>query len=107
MGRQIYSDLEVEIRKRKKAVDTSWRMDEIYIKIKGKWHYLDRAVDKEGKTIDFSTNRVTSWPPNDSCSKQSTTMELPRKSPLTEVLPTSLLLKRIITRTTHLLKSAK
>jgi putative transposase len=28
-------------------------MDETYIKIKGVWHYLYRAVDKEGDTIDF------------------------------------------------------
>ena len=26
---------------------------ETYIKVKGEWHYLYRAVDKEGKTIDF------------------------------------------------------
>lgn len=39
--------LEVEFRKRKKAVGTSWRMDETYIKVKSKWHYLYRAVDKE------------------------------------------------------------
>ena len=31
----------------------SWRVDEIYIKIKGRWTYLYRAVDKEGKTVDF------------------------------------------------------
>ena len=31
----------------------SWRMDETYIKVKGEWKYLFRAVDKEGKTIDF------------------------------------------------------
>ena len=42
--------LEVEFRKRKKAVGTSWRMDETYIKVKGKWPYLYRAVDKDGKT---------------------------------------------------------
>jgi putative transposase len=34
-------------------VATSWRMDETYIKIKGKWVYLYRAVDKFGDTIDF------------------------------------------------------
>ncbi len=45
--------LEIEFRKRKKAVGTSWRMDETYIKVKGIWHYLYRAVDKEGNTIDF------------------------------------------------------
>jgi len=28
-------------------------MDETYIKIKGAWKYLYRAVDKEGKTVDF------------------------------------------------------
>ena len=31
----------------------SWRMDETYIKIKGKWVYLYRTVDKGGDTIDF------------------------------------------------------
>ena len=28
-------------------------MDETYIKVKGAWKYLYRAVDKEGKTVDF------------------------------------------------------
>jgi putative transposase len=28
-------------------------MDETYIKVKGSWKYLYRAVDKQGKTIDF------------------------------------------------------
>jgi putative transposase len=31
----------------------SWRMDETYIKVKGQWYYLYRAVDKTGQTIDF------------------------------------------------------
>jgi putative transposase len=31
----------------------SWRLDETYIKVKGHWYYLYRAVDKTGQTIDF------------------------------------------------------
>ena len=40
-------------RKHKRPVGSSWRMDETYIKVKGAWKYLYRAVDKEGKTVDF------------------------------------------------------
>ncbi len=32
----------------------SWRVDEIYIKVKERWTYQYRAVDKDGGTIDFS-----------------------------------------------------
>ena len=50
--------IECQFRKRKKAVSTSWRMDETYIKVKGEWKYLYRAVDKQGDTVDFLlTNR--------------------------------------------------
>jgi putative transposase len=38
---------------RKKKVGRSWRMDETYIKVKGEWKYLYRAVDKAGDTVDF------------------------------------------------------
>jgi putative transposase len=38
---------------RKRPVWRSWRMDETYIKVKGQWRYLYRAVDKSGQTIDF------------------------------------------------------
>ena len=40
-------------RKHKRLVGGSWRMDETYIKVKGVWKYLYRAVDKAGKTVDF------------------------------------------------------
>ena len=45
--------LEKEFRARKKPVGNRWRMDETYIKVKGQWCYLYRAVDKAGCTIDF------------------------------------------------------
>lgn len=40
-------------RRHKRPVGISWKMDETYIKLKGKWVYLYRAVDKEGNTVDF------------------------------------------------------
>jgi putative transposase len=39
--------------RRKRPVWLSWRMDETYIRVKGEWRYLYRAVDKSGQTIDF------------------------------------------------------
>jgi len=38
---------------RKRPVGGSWRMDETYVRIKGTWKYLYRAVDKAGATVDF------------------------------------------------------
>jgi transposase-like protein len=45
--------LEEAFHRRKRPVWVSWCMDETYIKIKGTWYYLYRAVDKQGQTIDF------------------------------------------------------
>src|SRR5215831_12545242 len=45
--------LEEAFHRRKRPVWVSWRMDETYIKVKGEWRYLYRAVDKQGQTIDF------------------------------------------------------
>jgi len=49
--------LEKEFRKRKKVVCKRCRMDEIYIKVKGQWRYLYRAVDKTGNPVDFLLNK--------------------------------------------------
>jgi putative transposase len=45
--------LEEAFHRRKRQVWVSWRMDETYIKMKGQWRYLYRAVDKQGQTMDF------------------------------------------------------
>jgi transposase-like protein len=36
-----------------RTVGGSWRMDETYIKVRGQWKYLYRAVDKQGLAVDF------------------------------------------------------
>ncbi len=46
-------ELEKQFRHRKRAVGSSWRMDETYVRVKGQWKYLYRAVDKAGQTVDF------------------------------------------------------
>ena len=46
---------EIEARSRKyfKLTNDSWRVDETYLKVKEKWKYLYRAVDSNGKTVEF------------------------------------------------------
>lgn len=39
--------------KHKRRTGRRWRMDETYIKVKGQWKYMYRAVDTAGQTIDF------------------------------------------------------
>ncbi|WP_348771252.1 IS6 family transposase [Priestia flexa] len=41
-----------------KPINDSWRVDETYVKVKGQWMYLYRAVDSEGNTIDFYLSKT-------------------------------------------------
>ena len=51
---QAYSaELEKRIRPHLRVSNGSWRVDETYVKVKGRWLYLYRAVDSRGQTIDF------------------------------------------------------
>src|SRR6202047_266711 len=50
---KILPVLATVLRRRKRPVGKSWRMDETYIKVAGQWKYLYRAVDRDGDTIDF------------------------------------------------------
>ena len=44
---------EKRFKKYARPTGSSWRVDETYIRVKGKWTYLYRAVDKQGRTVDF------------------------------------------------------
>jgi transposase, IS6 family len=46
-------ELEKHCRPHLKATTDSWRVDKTYIKIKGTWTYLYRAVDSDGNTLEF------------------------------------------------------
>ena len=46
-------ELEKRCRPHVRMTNDSWRVDETYIKISGHWKYLYRAVDTDGKTLDF------------------------------------------------------
>jgi putative transposase len=39
--------------RRKRAVTKSWHVDETYIKLRGRWTYLCRAIDSNGDTVEF------------------------------------------------------
>jgi transposase-like protein len=46
-------ELDRRLRSHLKPTNKSWRVDETYIRVKGKWNYLYRAVDSAGASIDF------------------------------------------------------
>src|ERR1700731_1010042 len=46
-------EMERRLRRHLKPTNDSWRVDETYVRVKGKWVYLYRAVDSSGATIDF------------------------------------------------------
>ena len=46
-------ELNVRVRRELKPTNGSWRTDETYVRVAGRWTYLYRAVDSTGATIDF------------------------------------------------------
>jgi transposase-like protein len=49
-----YAPLLLELfNRRKRAVSPRWHMDETYIKVRGRWMYLYRAIDSNGDTVEF------------------------------------------------------
>jgi len=58
---QRYSpELDRRCRPHLKHTNDLWRVDETYVKVRGKWMYLYRAVDSTGQTIDFLLNETRS-----------------------------------------------
>ncbi|MBT5953382.1 IS6 family transposase [bacterium] len=51
------NELKHKVRPHLRKTLTSWKLDKTYIKVKGKWTYLYRAIDREGKIIDFYLSR--------------------------------------------------
>jgi transposase-like protein len=39
--------------RRKRSVTKRWHLDETYIKVRGRWTYLYRAIDSNGDTVEF------------------------------------------------------
>ncbi len=51
---QCYApELEQRLRRYLKPTNKSWRVDETYVRVNGRWCYLYRAIDSTGATIDF------------------------------------------------------
>jgi len=50
---QYSPKLKKKIRRHLRPTNDSWRVDETYIKVKGEYKYLYKAVDSDGNTIDF------------------------------------------------------
>jgi transposase-like protein len=46
-------ELEQRLRRHLKPTNKSWRTDETYVRVQGRWCYLYRAIDSTGATIDF------------------------------------------------------
>jgi len=53
MGQRYVPAFEKRLNYDARPVGTSWRVDETYIKVRGRWNNLYRAVDQQGLTIDF------------------------------------------------------
>lgn len=52
-AQRFIPEFEERWRRTHRQVGNSWFVDETYIRLKGKWVYLYRAVDQHGNTIDF------------------------------------------------------
>lgn len=54
-------ELKARVRPYLRKCNSSWRVDETYVKVNGKWVYLFRAIDKNGQTIDFYLSETRNY----------------------------------------------
>ena len=74
---------------RKRTVTGKWHVDETYIKVRGRWMSLYRAIDSNGDTVEFwFSERRTSLRPSSFCARRSSGMADPRGSSSTAARPT-------------------
>ena len=57
---QYAPEIDKRSRPHLKNTNDSWRVDETYVKVRGTWMYLYRAVDSTGQTLDFLLNQTRS-----------------------------------------------
>ena len=48
--------------RRKRAVTGKWHVDDTYIKVRGRWMYLYRAIDSVGDTVEFFFSKSRDLP---------------------------------------------
>lgn len=60
-----------------KKSNDSWRVDETYVKVRGKWLYLYRAVDSSGQTLDFQLNETRMHEPPGASLRRCSTAPIP------------------------------
>jgi transposase-like protein len=64
-------DFEKRWKRYARPVGGSWRMEETYVKVRGEWVYLYRAVDKAGKTVELLFEPATGYQRGEGVSAQS------------------------------------
>ena len=94
----------------KRPVSNRWGLDKTYVRIKGKWKYLYRAVDKAGAPVDFLlTARRDRKAALRFLHKAIDLMTFPQRSRSTRAAPMQLQSKatmRIMTRRSRLARSS-
>ena len=87
---QAYAaELEKRIRPHLRMSNGSWRVDETYVRVKGRWTYLYRAVDSRGQTIDFllAARRDTAASGSFARPSRNRMSPIREPSPSTRILP--------------------